>query len=466
MYKIAVVDRSADSRSRIVKAIEQNLLRSAEEFNFVPRVSLLPLTIDEIKFHGAPEVCIVGPELTAHSLADVHKIRSTYPAASLWVKAPAGWDTLGAIEQLARCGVDDVLTEELTSRVFLQKLIILAQKKAQPHQGRLVLVTGGKGGAGITSVTAALGERLLDAGKRVVLVDFDFETQDLSRFLQARPYLNENLQLLLDERSVVSEESVRAALVQVWLDEPNLLLMPPAAESRALYGQGERVVRTLLSVFEQLDAMCGCILVDAGCAGGVVLEMLYRIADRVLYVVPNDPAALFASVDRVRRYRCFLSEAAQFALVVNENRRGALNAVLLKEEFNKAAELADSAWVRNVIPYCKDAQRWPGSGASMAAVGGAPVRRAVEEIGLALGLVDQSDVEVPAKATGMLASIKRVAALLSRLRGIGGAVLPEGRPTAALNGPGAQSALPQGSEKLMLPEAPGSGKAATEVSMS
>ena len=67
-------------------------------------------------------------------------------------------------------------------------------------QAQLILVDAGKGGLCVTSVVAGLGDALAAHGKRVLTIDLDMETQDLSRFLQTRPFVNENLQLLLEEQ--------------------------------------------------------------------------------------------------------------------------------------------------------------------------------------------------------------------------------------------------------------------------
>jgi len=205
------------------------------------------------------------------------------------------------------------------------------------------------------------------------------------------------------------------------------------------------LVRVLLSVFEQLDSLCECIVVDAGCASGTLLEMLYRIADRVLYVVPNDPAALFASVDRIKRFRPLLGETAKLSLLINEVHRNGLNSSLLSEEFCGAAELDASAWLPVRIPFCKDAHRWPGSGSSMAAVGSAQVGEALRAILVAIEIVDAGSSTLKGTGLGLLSPLRQLVKLISGRAQEKVKALPEGS--------GVPQDLPAPRMRLLLPQA-------------
>jgi cellulose biosynthesis protein BcsQ len=370
MFKIVVVDRSAESRQKIIQQIYDILSEGGREFHFIPRLSLKPLTLEELKFHSDPNICVVGEEIVEADITEITRIRKLIPKGTLLVKVPASWQNLASVEQLARMGVDDIITENISSKSFLQKLILLTQKVSKDHLGKLVLVTSGKGGAGVTSIAAGLAESILNQGKRVALVDFDFETQDLSRFLKARPFLNENLHELITGSYPVTDESVRECLLQVWADEPNLFLMPPPPQPNEVLEDTARAVRILVSVFEQLDTMGDVVVVDSGSASGTLLEMLYRVADRVVYVVPNDPASLYASVDRVQKFKMFLGESAFLTPFQNQIAPHGLVGGMILEEFNRAAGIEDSAAFRNCLPYSRSAARWPGSGSTILSQGG------------------------------------------------------------------------------------------------
>jgi septum site-determining protein MinD len=67
-----------------------------------------------------------------------------------------------------------------------------AMKKPRPkhtktkiRQGRVLVVTSGKGGVGKTTSTAALGAALAQSGQKVVLVDFDVGLRNLDLVMGA-----------------------------------------------------------------------------------------------------------------------------------------------------------------------------------------------------------------------------------------------------------------------------------------
>lgn len=391
MIRIVVVDLSAESRNKIVRELSSFLSLESKETSFIPRISLKPLSLQELKFHAVPEICIVGEELVATDPAQIPQIKKILPDTPLLVRTMRGGSGLNAVEQLARLGADDLMSPETGPAEFLRKVVLLARRSLKQGNGKLVLVDGGKGGVGVTSLTAALGEALLQKGKSAVLIDCDFETQDLSRFLQVRPFVNENLRLILDEQRAVSEEAVEECLSPVWQDESALMCMPPPAQSDDLYDSNSRAGQALLAVLEILDSRYACILVDMGCARGAIQKVLYRVADKVVFLVNNDPASFYASVDRIRRARSLLSAGAQLAVVENSTMRGGLGNKALRAEFNQAAQLTEADWVEGTIPFSRPGSRWPGSGASLYSQSRSSLAQALKQILMKLSLIEKRE---------------------------------------------------------------------------
>src|SRR5262249_4760093 len=145
---------------------------------------------------------------------------------------------------------------------FMRKLILHARSSQKSRSSRLIVVGSGKGGTGVTSTCAALAEAAIEFGKKAIVVDFDFATQDLSRFLQTRPFINENLRLLCDGHRPVTEEFVEHCLTPVWTDE-HLYCLAPVAESDDVYNLDSRQARTFLSIFDILDSKFDVIFIDS-----------------------------------------------------------------------------------------------------------------------------------------------------------------------------------------------------------
>src|SRR5690606_31802036 len=102
--------------------------------------------------------------------------------------------------------------------------------------------------------------------------------------------------------------------------------------------------------------------VDMGAVRGALRRALHRLADKLVYVVNNDPASFYASADHLTRARAQMSASAELLVAENSPQREGLQSQLLRREFIAAVgmDLETDAFVR--IPFCVRASRWPGSG--------------------------------------------------------------------------------------------------------
>ncbi|MCB0310991.1 MAG: ParA family protein [Bdellovibrionales bacterium] len=363
MLKVVVLDRSAESRSRIVEQLNSFVNSDLAVRELMPRMSIQPLSPEEIKFNAAPDLCIIGEEVLSTDLTEIGNVRKTFQNTPILARLEDGLSQLALIEQIARLGADDVISQQTTAAEFYQKVILLTRRGRNVSSGKLILVESAKGGAGVTTLVAGMAEQLIELGKKVVVLDLDFETQDLSRFLQAKPFINENLQLLFDKQRPVIKEFVEQCLVKVWQDA-ELYCMPPVADSDKLYDLRGDYSRVLLSVLELLDAEFDCIIVDSASARGVLLKALYRVADKVVTVVNSDPATLYAAVDRLTRLRSAVA-VENIVLVDNASSRFGMPAEMLRREFNRVAQLDEQNWSPAIIPFCRQGSRWPASGGTI-----------------------------------------------------------------------------------------------------
>lgn len=364
MIRIAVIDYSAEARSRILEQLDTFLRSDIPEIQLAPRISLKPLSIQEINFHSAPDVCLIGPELINKEMTEISRIKKLFPNTPILVWLDQQLSNLNVIEQIARQGADDFLSFDTSAQYFFKRLLILSRKTIRQSSGKLIVVDGGKGGVGVTTVVAALAELVSSKAQKVVIVDCDFETQDCSRFLQCRPFINENLRLILDEERAISEESVDQCLSLVWQDDKFLRCMAAVADNDDLYNPKSNATRIFMSVLEILDSSNDLVVIDIGCARSNLQKMLYRVADKLIFVINDDPASFYASVEKLTRARSQLSAGAQLCVLENNVGLSGLGNRLLRKEFSRAAKIVDSQWSPEPISFCKVGQRWPGSGAT------------------------------------------------------------------------------------------------------
>ena len=162
--------------------------------------------------------------------------------------------------------------------------------KAKPkvRQGRVLVVTSGKGGVGKTTSTAALGAALAQSGQKVVVVDFDVGLRNLDLVMGAER------RVVFDLINVIKGE---AKLAQALIRDKRVdtLSLLPASQSRdkdSLTEEG--VARVIAELREQFDwVICDS---PAGIEMGATLAM--RHAD-VAVVVVNPEVSSIRDADRI-----------------------------------------------------------------------------------------------------------------------------------------------------------------------
>ena len=164
------------------------------------------------------------------------------------------------------------------------------QKKAKlkVRQGRVLVVTSGKGGVGKTTSTAALGAALAQNGQKVVVVDFDVGLRNLDLVMGAER------RVIFDLVNVIKGE---AKLAQALIRDRRVdtLSLLPASQSRdkdSLTEEG--VARVIAELRDQFDwVICDS---PAGIEIGATLAM--RHAD-VAVVVVNPEVSSIRDADRI-----------------------------------------------------------------------------------------------------------------------------------------------------------------------
>lgn len=389
MIRVYLVDRTAESRQQLHASIEKLIETRDPELQYVPRLDLKILAPQELKFHPAPEIVIVGTETVGQEISQLASFKKSLPQTPLLAFLPEGRERLAAIEQILRQGADDVLSLKIDSVTFFQKILVHAQRSQGQRSGKLYLVDSGKGGVGVTSLTAALGEALAAKGKKACLIDLDFDSQDLTRFLQVRPFINENLENILRGQRSVNQDFVMQSVYPVWSDNELLQEVPPVTDNESIYDPLSGVSRIFLSVLEILDSSFDAILVDVGSARASLLQALYHVADGVVFVLNNDPASYYAASAKLTRYRALLAQNARVLLVENAPRKEGLPASFLREELTQALGGDNLFWGPN-LGFSKQGARWPGSGNTLFSLSNSAFSSVLEEILVLAELVEPS----------------------------------------------------------------------------
>lgn len=379
MLNLFIVESTADKRNKLNKQISAYLHSETLSLELLPKVSISSFAAEEIKYQTEPDICILGEDIAVNQIQFIKTLKETWPGSSVLVQLSDYTSNIPLLESLARMGIDDTFSLNTSTTEFLGKLLILSQKQQSKKNGTLIVIESGKGGLGISSITAALGEAFYNKNKKVLLIDFDFDSQDLSRFLLARPYYNENLGELFRQKKPLTKESFTHALIPVWPDT-ELYCLSPCAQDDLLTLGNVTPARTLLSILEIADEMFDITIIDTGSLRGSILNTIYRLADELVYLISNDPAALFPSVSKFKKIWPILSLNVAPVIFENAIHKKGIKSKILREELSNLLGLNENCWISKPVQFNQQAFCWPGSGYTLFSMGDKKLKQALIEV--------------------------------------------------------------------------------------
>ena len=145
-----------------------------------------------------------------------------------------------------------------------------------------VLVTGGKGGVGKTTLSANLGVQLAREGRRVLVVDLDLGLANLNVLLGLPVGAN-----------IEDALAGTCSLADCVIEGPGgVHVLPAASGSEGMARLGETVRARLLSELASLAAGYDLVLGDSAAGIGPDVLFFAAMADRVLVVTTPEAAAL------------------------------------------------------------------------------------------------------------------------------------------------------------------------------
>jgi flagellar biosynthesis protein FlhG len=166
---------------------------------------------------------------------------------------------------------------------------------------RLILVAGGKGGVGTSTVALNLAVTLAQLGQRVVLVDADPAAADITARLG-----------LLPDHGIAQVLSGWRTVRETWLEGPSGLRVVPsgwAEEQHDAWSQSgqQRLIDELRSLAGQTDY----VVLDIGRSPHPASRLLWQVADAALLVSTSDVVAV---MDTYAAIKLCLGEGASAAV--------------------------------------------------------------------------------------------------------------------------------------------------------
>ena len=186
----------------------------------------------------------------------------------------------------------------------LRKLVLRAMREQPMVSGpppRLIVLTGGKGGVGVTTVAVNLSVALAEQGSRVVIVDADRNRSDVA-MLCGLSDSHQGTNLLDASRDIHEVLHPGPAGIQILpglrvhgLNEPGRNDNGP--QNRNV---GEISYERLQRQFATLGRHADIVLLDLGSGSGELIRRFSSAADEVLLVTTPDSVAVMDAYARIK----------------------------------------------------------------------------------------------------------------------------------------------------------------------
>jgi flagellar biosynthesis protein FlhG len=153
---------------------------------------------------------------------------------------------------------------------------------ALQHAQRVIAVASGKGGVGKTVLSANLGLRLAQLGRRVLLIDADLALANLDLML--------GINVTYSVREVLEQ---RCSLEDALAPGPHGVTLLPACSGDESFANMDNLSRiALFEAIETLSRRFDTLIVDTGAGIGSNAVSFAAAAEQVLIVVTPDPASI------------------------------------------------------------------------------------------------------------------------------------------------------------------------------
>lgn len=310
MKPISVIMMGPDDARRrgLVRDLSRNQAQVVREFGAYPNLNHL------IKATGLDcDVVLIdidGDPETALDLVENICARNSSVTVMVYSRAAAG----DLLVRCMRAGAREFLTEPVSQEALAEALIRAAARREEVGRqkklgGQMLVFTGSKGGAGVTTLATNFALALMrESGKKVVLVDLNLQLGDVSLALGLSPRFT-----LID--ALMHSDRLDSEFVMTLLAEHSSgLAVLPAADVFAPAAFDRGAVEKLLYILQDHFSY---VVVDAGPAAAERNWPLAELADTVYLVTQIDLPSLRNAHRVIAHLRSAMPDGRRLDVVLN-----------------------------------------------------------------------------------------------------------------------------------------------------
>jgi pilus assembly protein CpaE len=213
--------------------------------------------------------------------------------------------------RVMQTGVRDFLNLPLAEVQLLQALERARDRRTVPlrkSDGKLLVFAGTKGGAGVSTIAANMAVSLRkESCSKVVVVDLDLQLGDVALTLGVSPQFSVTDALRSPERR---DADFLSKLVVNHSSGLDVLAAPEGyAPFRSIEGASERLLRVLRRNYN-------FVVVDGGCVGGEILDVMVTLAD-TLYLVVEMSISSLRNARRIMAYVSRMDRPPRVEIILN-----------------------------------------------------------------------------------------------------------------------------------------------------
>jgi cellulose biosynthesis protein BcsQ len=291
MAKIVCVDKSTALRVELKNLIDQCFGACRNSIGYVESNRTVPASRDEVLLKSSPDVVVLGPGYSPDDLSAVSRqIREIHPKVPILIVLEPTNYTLRVLRRLEHSLVEVVKTEDEPVRI-VHLLDALAKRNTKGPQGKLITISGVKGGVGATSLVSGLAHAAETFGQTAVVMDLSRQNA-FAFYVGADRWQSPEYRFLLMEGRSPDIGDVEPMILQA----PNgiSIVLSPAggADVRELFLRDPNRFEISLGVVDILRDKFDLVIVDVGMVEGLLPFALTTNADTRLVVSSTDPASV------------------------------------------------------------------------------------------------------------------------------------------------------------------------------
>jgi len=290
--RIACIDSSATNRIDLQKLIEKAFHESRESIGHVSFPSIYPTTKEELLVNNAPDIVVygqgLGPERLLIIAREVEEHFGDEVTQCFFLNRENF--TLVNLKRLEKYSNLIFSTDDSSARI-VHSIFSINNRSKRKTKGKLVFVSGVKGGVGATSLVSGIAHAAQAIEKTAVVLDLS-QKSVFSHYMGNHKTHSSDYSAVVKDNILVDKNFINKCIIE----SPNGVdvFLPPAGgpEIRELWLRDASRVEIATLIIDSLLEKYDLVLVDKSNAEGLLAYVLCCRADSRLLVTSNDPASI------------------------------------------------------------------------------------------------------------------------------------------------------------------------------